>query len=121
MASFEEIQASAEDQFDQSKRETGVGVYGISVCSLPNLSATEILRSIPAGKVPHGSFRETTVGELRELGFDVVPSGWHGHATLTFHGLPTDEDWEKLNTAFGSPQKNPVAAKRRQESRGSDG
>jgi hypothetical protein len=109
MASFEEVQASAEDQFSQSEKETGSGVYGVSVCSLPELSALEILYAIPEGKLPHGSFRETTVGKLRELGFDVVPSEWHGHATLTFSALPTEEDWRKLNFVFSDPRKNPVA------------
>ena len=51
--------------------------------------------------------RQTDVGRLRDVGFDVVLSGRPGHATLTFQGLPSDKDWDELQQAFDEPEGNP--------------
>lgn len=93
---------SAQDCFE------AFGVYGVSVCCLPGMTADEIARAVPEGKLPHSYFRQTTVGALRSLGFDVVPSLWEGHATLTFPGLPSDQDWARLQAVFEPRQCNPV-------------
>lgn len=112
--SFEGFQESVKDHFAKGQLKSGTGVYGLSVCSLSGLSAEEILRALPdEHKLPHARFRESTVGALRELGFKVYPSEWHGHATLEFSALPTEQDWEKLQQAFSEPRKIPNELRRK--------
>src|SRR4051812_24908033 len=66
------------------------GTCGLSVCSLPDLSAEEIAIEVGTGRLPHPTMRRSTVGALRAVGFDVVPSGHYGHATLKLPDAPTD-------------------------------
>jgi hypothetical protein len=108
MASFEDVRESAETNFRTTRKGSGKGIYGISVCSLPDRSMEEIMRDIPEDKrFRNRRVRQSTVGTLRREGYDVLPSGWFGHATLTFPSLPTEEDWERLQEAFMDDQQNP--------------
>ena len=91
---------------------TTFGVHGISVVSLPGRTADEILEAIPACKVPHSQVRESTAGHIRDVGLDVHPSLWHGHATLVLPAPVTDEVWDKLSGAFAAKRANPVAKKK---------
>lgn len=109
LASFEKARGDAEDCFKEIQRQSGEGVHGISVCSLPDRTAVEILGDLPESKrLPHSKFRQTSVGTLRGMGFDVWPSGWFGHATLEFSHLPTERDWERIQLAFRAPERNPA-------------
>ena len=66
------------------------------------------MHDIPEDKrLPNGQVRQTTAGRLRADGYDVFPSCWFGHATLRFPGLPTEEDWDRLQKAFMPREKNP--------------
>jgi hypothetical protein len=87
--------------------------YGISVCSLPDCTAHEIARVAGTRHLPQTRMRVSTVGALTEAGYEVVPSGYTGHATLIFPGLPTDDDWTNLQHLFSAPEDNPVARKPR--------
>jgi hypothetical protein len=103
------LRESAQDYFDETEREAGEGIYGVSVCSLPERDAKEILLAIPKSKrLPHSKIRQATVGALRACGYDVSPSGWFGHATLKLMDLPTEDDWRTLNETFAQPERNPV-------------
>jgi hypothetical protein len=109
LPSLEAARESAEDCFEEMQRQSGEGVYGISVCSLPDRTAEQILRDLQeSNRLPHPKIRQTSVGRLRGLGFDVWPSGWFGHATLEFSRLPTEQDWERIQLAFRAPERNPV-------------
>lgn len=87
--------------------------YGISVCSLPDCTAHGIARSVGTARLPQARMRVSTVGALLEGGYQVVPSGYKGHATLIFPQLPTDDDWDNLQQLFSGPEDNPVARKPR--------
>lgn len=97
----------------QSARATYLieGVYGLSVCSLPDSSADEIVEAVGQDRLPHSKIREANVGLLRSYGFDVVPTGPPGHATLTLDGPPTELIWDTLEEAFSDARPNPVARK----------
>jgi hypothetical protein len=59
--------------------------------------------------LPHSAIRESTVGRLREAGYDVVPSpGPPGHADLVFRDSPTGADWRTLDQIFDPPRPNPA-------------
>jgi hypothetical protein len=89
------------------------GAYGTSVCSLPDLTARQIAEAVTTTLLPHPRMRVSGVAVLRGYGFEVVPSGRPGHATLIFAEAPTDEDWNHLQEAFSEPEENPVARKAR--------
>lgn len=108
MASFEDVRESAQTNFRTTRKESGEGIYGISVCSLPDRTMEEIMRDIPKERrFPNKRVRQSTVGTLRREGYEVFPSGWFGHATLRFLSLPTEEDWERLQEAFMNSEENP--------------
>lgn len=95
---FAKLQAQGEDP-----------VYGVSVCSLPNRTAHEIARIAGTSRLPQAKMRVSSVEALELNGYEVVPSGWRGHATLVFPDRPTKQDWENLQQSFGDPVDNPVA------------
>ncbi len=64
---------------------------------------TEIARR---AELPHAVIRTSTVGRIREAGYDVAPSGGRGHADLKLPSPPSDDDWKKLNEVFGEPEPN---------------
>jgi hypothetical protein len=81
------------------------GAFAISVASLPTEDGDRL--AFLAG-FRHARIRETTVGRLREDGYDVVPDPppeWH--ALITLPRLPADEDWTRVSEAFGPPRLNP--------------
>ena len=113
MADRARLKAAADDYFTMTKVETGTGIFGLSVCSLPGRTADAIATIVGTDRLPHTWMRESTVGRLHEAGFDVVPTGWRGHATLMLPNPPTDDDWNRLEAAFDKPRDNPVARKGR--------
>src|SRR5687767_11232287 len=82
IASFQDVVDAAQDSFDETQRQSegAVAIYGLSVCSLPDLTAGEIMAALDEDKrLPNKQMRQTTVAKLRGLGYDVLPSGWRGH------------------------------------------
>ncbi|MBV8987446.1 MAG: hypothetical protein JO372_02690 [Solirubrobacterales bacterium] len=110
----EELQEQAEDEFTRLLVEGDPDpVYGLSVCSLPNMTADEIAVAVGPERLPHARMRTTTVEALRACGYEVVPSAWRGHATIVLRGPATEEDWHNLQESFGEPMDNPVGRRRR--------
>jgi hypothetical protein len=103
----------ARDLFAVLERRGEEPCYGMSVCSLPDRTAHEIARFVGTARLPQTKMRVSTVGALSKGGYEVVPSGQRGHATLIFPELPTDDDWDNLQQLFGGPEDNPVARKPR--------
>jgi hypothetical protein len=64
------------------------GDFAISAFSLAEACAEDLAR---LGALPHRRIRETTVGRLRDAGYDVVPDPPpQGHALIMLPRLPTD-------------------------------
>lgn len=85
------------------ERGTGVhpsGVAGVSVESAVGISAAELAQAIP-----HGEIGVTTVGAVRELGGDVIPTTGRSpnHATLT--GLTPQEASGLLTPTVPNPSR----------------
>lgn len=86
------------------------GVYGVSVWSIPDLSAHEIVRTVRRADpldLPHGQMRISTVGQIREAGYELVPTGPRHHFTLLLPTPPTDDDWDRLQALFAGPHSCP--------------
>jgi hypothetical protein len=86
------------------------GRLGVSVVSDNGLTKLELAFK---GQLPHPVVRVTTVGALRSLGYDVVPTRVNrdqGHAVILLPGEPSYEDWSRLISAFDQPEPNPVKA-----------
>jgi len=86
------------------------GCWGLSVASAEGLTKTELAF---AAQLQYDVIRVTTVGRLRTLEYDVVPTEEgrdRDHALILLPGEPSREDWEKLITAFDQPEPNPTQA-----------
>jgi hypothetical protein len=111
---LENLQEKAETEFQRLvDEEDPEPVYGLSVCSLPNMTAEQIAEVVGTENLPHPRMQTSTVATLEALGYEVVPSEWHGHATLVLPGPPDEPDWQNLQQAFSAPIDNPVARSKR--------
>lgn len=111
---LENIQEKAETEFQRLVDEGDPEpVYGLSVCSLRNMTAVEIAQVAGTENLPHPRMQTSTVATLEALGYEVVPSEWPGHATLIFPGPPDEPDWQNLQKAFSAPIDNPVGRSNR--------
>ena len=82
------------------------GIYALSVYCAAEKTAAEIADRVP---LPHSFVRQSTVGRLRDAGYEVVPSpGPPAHADLVLPDPPTDVDWEMLDVLFDPPHPNPA-------------
>lgn len=98
--SYRDLALSAQSQYDIE------GFHALSVFSAVGKTADEIARGVP---LPHSMIRESTVGRLRDAGYDVMSSaGPRGHADLVFPGPPSDDDWLRLDTSFDPARPNPA-------------
>jgi hypothetical protein len=110
----EDIRVQAEGEYLRLEREDDPEpVYGLSVWSLPAVSAEAVAEAVGTDDLPHKRMRATTVRDLEACGYEVVPSGPPSHATIVFPGPPTYDDWQNLQQSFGDPMDNPVARARR--------
>lgn len=111
---LEAVQEKANTEFQRLVDEDDPEpVYGLSVCSLPGMTAEEIAEVAGTDNLPHPKMQTSTVATLAKFGYEVVPSEWRGHATLVFPGPPDEEDWQNLQESFGPPIDNPVARSKR--------
>ena len=83
------------------------GRYGLSLWTWPGATADEI--ATRPGGPPHPLMRTSTVRTVREAGFNLEHTGRPGHVTLYLPDSLTEEDWQRLEQAFGPPVPNPGA------------
>jgi len=89
-------------------------VFAISVRSIGGLTADDLARMDPP--LAHPRFRETTVGELRVAGYDVIPDEPPpAHALIMLPQLPADDDYIKISALLSDPRENPVSRKERND------
>lgn len=100
----ESLRANAEDTFLDKR------VWELSVDSLAGQSVTGIALQ---ARLPHGQIRVSTVARIRAAGYDVANRRVDGHCRLPLPAWPSDEDLERLASAFDSPIRNPAPASRR--------
>jgi hypothetical protein len=113
---LEEIKAQAEDEFMRLQVEGDPDpVRGLSVCSLPDMTAEQIAEAVGTERLPHSRMRATTVETLRSHGYEVVASDWPGHATIALRGPASEQDWQNLQKSFGEPMDNPVGRRRKMQ------
>lgn len=79
--------------------------YSLSVFCVAGCDRDEVAR---VAQQPHSVVRESTVEQIREAGYDVVPSPQfgEGHADLKLPNPPSVEDWQKLEEIFSEPVPN---------------
>ena len=79
------------------------GEWALSVWSAAGISADEISER---SAIRNRKIRVSTVGALRGIGCDVVPSDEFPHADLRLPREPTDDLWTDLRAAFSEPMPN---------------
>ena len=81
------------------------GEYAISVWCLPGRSGSYIAAySTEAAGLSYTSFRESTLGQIREAGYKMTQTGRPGHYTLRLPSPPTEADWQKIEDIFDDPK-----------------
>jgi hypothetical protein len=80
------------------------GRNGLSVYVCPGATVAETCAT--AG-LPHRRIRTSTVGELAQEGFNVVPDGPDGHSLVLVDDA-SDATWARLNALFSGPLLNPA-------------
>jgi len=85
-------------------RDEFPGEWAISVWSAPDLDVDALTKASP---IRNRQICVTTVGALREIGHDVVPSNEFPHADLKLDADPSEALWEQLRQVFGTPTDNP--------------
>lgn len=86
--------------------------YALSVFCLPECTTGEEVAHEVARHCPEYSrevFRESKVGPIRTIGYDVVPDEPpYGHALIKLPpSKPSKEDYRKLNEIFAKAKTNP--------------
>jgi hypothetical protein len=86
------------------------GEFAISVRSKEGLTANELAAIDPPLAYPR--IRETTVGAVRAVGYDVVrDEPPPAHALVMLPSIPADDDYLKISSALGEPRDNPSYVK----------
>lgn len=96
---FHDLEVAAETHFAEFEE------YALSVFCVPGCGRDEIAQ---IAQQPHSVIRESTVEQIREAGYDLVPSPWfgEGHADLKLPTPPSAEDWQRLDEVFSEPVPN---------------
>jgi hypothetical protein len=81
------------------------GEWAISVASAEGLDVAELVHRSPW--IRNNTIRVASVGAVRALGHDVVPSGEFPHADLILGSEPSEAIWEELRQAFDDPIRKP--------------
>lgn len=83
------------------------GFYGVSVFLAFELTVEELVRRIPElSPGRYKQLRTSTVGRIRQAGFQFLASGEWPHYDIVLADL-VDETIESLRTCFGPPFANP--------------
>ncbi|MCE7883466.1 MAG: hypothetical protein DYH08_06335 [Actinobacteria bacterium ATB1] len=82
------------------------GRWGLSVLSRPSMAADEMIEE---SGLPHSKYRVSTVGAIRDAGYDVIPDeeAVRCHALLLFVDEPADIDYERVTSLFSEPRLRP--------------
>lgn len=84
--------------------KAAVGSFALSVFSHADVTWETI--ALRAG-LGHAVVRVTTVGRLREAGYDVANCNANWHCQILLDGPVTDEDCARLSACFDDPVPNP--------------
>lgn len=95
----ETLWTNAADHF----RETTGQEWALSVASADGYQADELIEGSPW--ILNSKVRLSTVGEIRALGHDLVPSPPPLHADLILRERPSEALWEELRGVFSQPTK----------------
>jgi hypothetical protein len=96
--------APMEERVERVHRTTGF--YDLSCDCLPRHTRDELAR---IAQYPNTKLRESTVGRIRNAGFQIFPSPTgrsRAHCTLRLPDPLSDRDWEKLEEIFEEPVNN---------------
>lgn len=104
LMAIDTLRANAEDTFVDEH------VWELSVYSLAGESVEGIARK---ARLPNGRIRVSTVARIRAAGYDVLDRRSDGHCRLPLPGWPSDEDLERLVSAFDPAIPNPAPVQRR--------
>jgi hypothetical protein len=96
------LQLAVEEDFDES------GTYSLSVFAHDGVDVETVARKACQ---PHGVIRVSTVGRIREAGYDIANCDTRWHCDLIFPGQPSATDWEVLQSIFDPPIANPARAR----------
>jgi len=109
----ESLTLSAQNHNAAYKNGESTIPWAISVFSHPSAGVADICREgWPI--LGHNRIRVSTVGALRQLGYDVVPDGENNHALIPVG--PPPWDWGSLrNVGFQPAELNPEKERRRME------
>lgn len=92
-----------------------LGIYGLSCDCLPGYSRDQLARLV---EYPNPKLRESTVGRVRNAGFEIFPAPTRrsrAHATLKLPDPLTEQDWERLEEIFDEPVDNIASLERGEE------
>lgn len=86
------------------------GYYALSAYAANGMTAMEIVEQVPY--LPHPQVRESTVGQLRDLGLglSVVYTWQWPHVSIRFPSFPTDSELDEVIAVFSAPYPNPAVA-----------
>jgi hypothetical protein len=88
------------------------GFYGVSVFLAFELTVEDLVRRTPElSPERYRQLRTTTVGQIRQAGFELVASGEWPHYDIVLADLG-DETVERLRACFGPPFTNPGGSAR---------
>src|SRR4051794_2354700 len=101
----ETLTTNATDHHEAFLRGETTVPWALSVFSHPSDDVASICRTAwPV--LNHGQVRVSTAGEVRRIGYDVLPDGRKGHCLIPVSAPPWD--WRSLReVAFAPPQLNP--------------
>lgn len=83
--------------------------YGLSFFGENDASLDAITRAA-GSRLENGQIRMSTVGRMREVGFEPYRSGEYPHLSVEFQWNPSDDDLERLVAVFDEPIPNPLKA-----------
>ena len=103
---FTNFEVSTDNHYEHCN-EYALSVFCLSGCTTGEKVAYEVVCNCP--EYSREVFRESKVGPIRAIGYDVVPDEPpHGHALVKLPpSKPSREDYKKLNAIFEKPKKNP--------------
>jgi hypothetical protein len=97
------LTAAARDYLDRTGR------VAISVWCVPGLNWEETAAAAASSGARFSNVSESTVGAIREAGFEVIPGPGTGHCQLVplsrSNVLPSDTEWARLLRVFGPRQR----------------
>lgn len=111
----ETLTTNANEHHDAFTRGESKVPWALSVFSHPSEDVSGICR-VAWPILNHNQVRVSIAGDLRKLGYDVIPEGKKGHCLIPLN--PPPWDWRVLREdAFGPAQLNPEKQRRKKEAK----